>query len=140
MGDVDVKGQAAKQVLSELLKKLRAFGLDDDSPGDADPMDPSKESDTDGTDMDLISKNPDADPSAVADPVEDDASAPASLDDMSKPEDGSTMPGAPGQDGGLQDEIKKFFQKTNADKVGDPKGVRMNMTEIKAQPLRKGRM
>lgn len=132
-----MKGQAAKQVLSELLKKLRAFGLDDDSPDDADPMDPSKESDTDGTDMDLISKNPDADPSAVADPVEDDASAGSSLDDLGA---AGQDPSSPDQGGGLQDEIKKFFQKTNADKVGDPKGVRMNMTEIKAQPLKKGRL
>lgn len=135
-GDIDVKGQAAKQVLSELLKKLRAFGLDEPDGDEADPMDPSKESDTDGTDMDLISKNPDADPSAVADPIEDDSTEGSSLDDI-----GADPSAAGGQDGGLQDEIKKFFQKTNADKIGgDPKGVRMNMTEIKAQPLKRGRM
>lgn len=111
------KGQAAKQVLSELLKKLRAFGLDepDGDEGSLDALGKEDESDdTKGTDLDIAINNPELDPAQVADPTDEDDP--------------------------LKDEMKQFFQKTDADKIGSPKGVRMNSVEIKAQPLKKGRL
>lgn len=126
-----MKGQAAKSVLSDLLKKLRAFGLDEPDGDEADVRnnDVDDADSTDGTDLDVMSKNPD-NPGDAADFKEG-----VSLDDLAKPgaEDGAPMDP-------LKAEMQKFFQKTDADKTGSPKGVRMNMTEIKAVPAKRPRL
>lgn len=124
MDDIS-KGQAAKSVLSDLLKKLRAFGLDEPD-GEADPanLDADLADSTEGTDLDLVSKNPEMDEFA-ADPKEGpDLDSLAATDEETDP---------------LKDEMKKFFQKTSADQVGNPKTSRIDVTQIKASPLKKAR-